>query len=124
MDRWSPQALRKMCAKDSDAQTRAMMFPFQGKDPSQLPFFEQDLATFLLIRGPHAFIGHSWKGCSKQYAYRDELNADVGEPMGVCKETAPNSGTFTREWSKASVKMDCKSYTGSVTMKPSGESLF
>ena len=52
------------------------------------------------------------------------MNADVGEPQGLCTETAPNSEVFTREWSKASVKMDCKSYTGSVTMKPSGDSLF
>ena len=25
----------------------------------------------------------------------------------VCKETAPNSGIFTREWSKATVTYDC-----------------
>lgn len=29
-----------------------------------LPYFEQDLATFLLARGPHAWIGYVWSGCT------------------------------------------------------------
>jgi hypothetical protein len=49
--------LRTFCKPDSDAQTRAMMFPFAGKDTDKLPEFEQDLANFLLTRGPHAFLG-------------------------------------------------------------------
>ena len=55
-----------------------MMFPFQtkSKNPGELPFFEQDLAAFMLTRGPHAFIGHSWLGCSKQYAFPEPLNKD------------------------------------------------
>jgi hypothetical protein len=53
------QALRKMCTKDSDAQTRAMMFPFQGKDPSQLPFFEQvKPSSYLLVVSVLPFAGH------------------------------------------------------------------
>lgn len=109
--------LRTLCAKGSPPQTRAMMFPFAGSDPSELPQFQQDLANFLLVRGPHAFLGHAWKGCSKDYLYPDALNADYGEPLGLCTETAPNSGVFTREWTKASVKMDCSTYTGTITMK-------
>ena len=41
-----------------------------------------------------------------------------GEPVDkVCKETAPNSGIFTREWSKADVKMDCNNWKPTITMK-------
>jgi hypothetical protein len=101
-----------------------MMFPFAGKDTSQLPEFKQDLANFLLSRGPHAFLGHSWKGCSKQYAFPGALNGDYGEPTELCKETAPNSEIFTRDWSKASVKMDCKAYEATITMKSTGNSAF
>lgn len=102
-----------------------MMFPFQGNSVSSLPEFKQDLATFLLTRGTHAYLGHAWKGCSQQYFFPAALNADYGEPTDtVCKETGEDSGIFTREWSKASVKMDCASYTGEITMKNNGRSVF
>jgi hypothetical protein len=29
----------------------------------QLPYFMQDLATFLLVRGPFAWLGYGWNGC-------------------------------------------------------------
>ena len=35
----------------------------------------------------------------------------------TCSETAPKSGIFTREWSKASVKMDCNSFEATIGMK-------
>ena len=111
-------SVRSMCAAGSDAQTRAMFFPFQGKTTTDLPFFKQDLAAFLLTRGPHAFLGHAWKGCSMQYPFPDALNADYGVPIdGLCSETAVNSGIFVREWSKASVRLDCGTYEATITMK-------
>lgn len=99
-----------------------MMYAFGpgGCDASSvtLPEFEQDLANFLLTRGQYAWLGHGWLGCSREYQFPDALNADYGEPTsGLCKETAPNSGVFTREYSKASVKMDCNSWTPTITMK-------
>ena len=45
------------------------------------------------------------------------LNVDYGEPVGLCKETAAGSGVFVREWTKATVQMDCKTYTPTITMK-------
>jgi hypothetical protein len=62
-------------------------------------------------------LGHGWLGCSHFYVFPEELNGDYGEPTEICKETAPNSGVFTREWTKASVQMDCKTYTPTITMK-------
>lgn len=80
-----------------------------------LPAFEQDLATFLLTRGEYAWLGYGWLGCgdarggcsSGLYQRPAELELDYGIPMSHCVETAPDSGVFTREWTKATVQMDC-----------------
>ena len=61
--------LRKLCAADSPAQTRATMYAFSpggcGGDPSKLTDPVQDIANFLLTRGPHAWLGHGWLGCPR-----------------------------------------------------------
>jgi hypothetical protein len=64
---------------------------------------------------------------SQHAAAREDLSLSLsharglitqGEPVDkVCKETAPNSGIFTREWSKASVQMDCATWTPTIKMK-------
>ena len=59
-----------------------------------------------------------------RYEFPPALNADYGVPTGLCTETAPNSGVFTRDWTKASVKMDCNAYKGTITMKETGRSVF
>jgi len=113
--------LRALCAKDSPAQTRAMTYAFspgrcQG-DPGNLTSPVQDIANFLLVRGPYAYLGHGWLGCSRDYEVPDLLNADFGEPTELCSETAPNSGVFTRAWTKADVEMDCNTWTPTITLK-------
>ena len=114
--------LRLLCNSSSPQYTqRAMLYSFSPGgckgDPSNLEFFEQDLAGFLLTRGPAAWLGHGWLDCSRNYSYPPALSADYGEPTGFCSESAPNSGIFNRDYTKATVKMDCNSWTGSVTMK-------
>jgi hypothetical protein len=112
--------LRTLCNESAPPQTRAMMYALEteNRDPSKLTALKQDLANFLLVRGPFAWLGHGWVGCSKNYPFPAEFNLDYGEPTnGVCKETAPNSGIFTREFSKASVKMDCNKWEPTITMK-------
>ena len=42
---------------------------------------------------------------------------DYGEPTGLCAETAHGSLVFTRDWTRATVEMDCNSWTPSITMK-------
>ena len=54
-----------------------------------------------------------------RYPFPSILNGDFGEPAGVCSETAAGSGVFTREFSKASVKLDCNTGTPTIAMKPS-----
>ena len=75
----------------------ANRFPFAGPSTHQLPEFQQEcaqlllflalaqvpthgmplrsLANFMLTRGPHAFLGHSWKGCSKCVQLRSRSSA-------------------------------------------------
>ena len=91
----------------------------------------QDLANFLLTRSPYSWLGWGWDnapayrsesgGCSRPYTFPDEFNLDYGEPAagaaGLCKETAAGSEVFRREFSKATVQMDCKQWKGSITMK-------
>ena len=87
-----------------------------------LPFFEQDLATFLLIRGAYAYIGYNWVGCSfdswpsggrhnQSFQFPDALNKDYGTPKGVCSEIA--LGVFAREFEGgATVQFDCNTWQG------------
>jgi len=110
-----------------------------------LPWFEQDLATFLLVRGPFAWIGYTWSGCtdtayppgcnldcnaddckpcrfpkardSAPFTKPEGLGADYGEPVGYCKETADGSGVFRRQWTKADVELDCTTFTATITPK-------
>jgi hypothetical protein len=42
---------------------------------------------------------------------------DGGGAVGHCVETGSNTGIFTREWSKASVSMDCNKWEATITMK-------
>ena len=72
--------------------------PYPGCDVD--PTDGQDLASFLLIRGKYAWLGHGWQGCSQPeadrgggYPFPPQLNADFGTPLGLCKETVPGSGS-------------------------------
>jgi len=113
--------LRKLCAADSPAQSRVLNYAFSPggcrTDPSKLTEPLQDIANFLLVRGPQAFLGHGWLGCSREYEIPEQLNWDFGEPTELCRETAPNSGVFSREWTKATVQMDCSTWTPTLKMK-------
>jgi len=112
--------IRSLCNETSESQKYAMLYAFAPGchgSTSNITNPVQDIANFLLVRGPHAWLGHGWSGCSRVYEWPKELDADYGEPLGLCKETAPNSGVFTREWTKATVQTDCSTYTSSITMK-------
>ena len=91
----------------------------------QLPYFMQDLATFLLVRGPFAWLGYGWNGCmndgsghqswSGTYRRPEAMEEDYGEPLEpLCREVRP--GVFQRKWSKADVELDCQAFQGKVTM--------
>ena len=135
---------RPKCAATLRAQCKGSWNPNQNKtlqygftrkafhDAFPLPFPEQDVAMFMLTRGPYAYIGHSWMVCVhpsgyvtgnsvKGYERPLQLDVDYGEPValkGSCTETVPGkSGIFTREWTKADVQMDCNTWQATIKMK-------
>jgi hypothetical protein len=117
-------ALRTLCTATSPMQTRATMAGFSPgscnsqMNPANLTQVNEDIANFLLYRGPYAYIGNGWLGCSRDYEYPAILNTDFGEPIdALCHETAPNSQIFVREYTKATIQMDCNTYTPTFTMK-------
>ena len=135
--------MRKYCGASSPFQNMALMFGFTRAtqyDPLfttnlSLPFFKQDLATFLAVRGPYAWLGYGFQGCAGHtqphdafpgptwreagYVFPPELSVDYGEPEdgSFCHETANGSEIFTREYTKATVTMDCAKFEGTITMK-------
>jgi hypothetical protein len=119
--------LRQWCSPDSPAAALPLVYQLKAGEncgrafnATSLPGWEQDLANFLLIRGDYAWLGYAFAGCDRAangFPLVPALHADYGVPLGNCSETAPGSGVFAREWSRASVSMDCASWTGAVTMK-------
>ena len=111
------ESLRSLCNASSPAQTRAMAYGLSGTAPEKRnPDLLQDLANFLLVRGKYSWLGWGWMGCSHEYYFPPEFNLDYGEPDGICQETS-EKGVFSREFSKASVTMDCNTWTPTIEMK-------
>ena len=114
------------CKPDSALQKQSMFYGFTDHtvSKSKLPYFKQDLASFLLIRGPYAWLGYSWMGCNADpgtardpigYQFPAELGQDYGVPVdATCSETEDGSEVFTRKWSKATVTLDCKAWTSTI----------
>ena len=114
---------RESCMADSEVQTSAVMFQFTNPKTQPLTSLAQDLANFLLVRGPYAWLGYGWIGCvgsatdQNLYTRPDELDEDYGEPTGLCVEDPDQAGRFTRDWTKATVSFDCNSWNGTVSLK-------
>jgi hypothetical protein len=118
--------LRALCSATSPAQTRFYKYAFSPGgcrgDPGNLTDMVQDIANFQLTRGPYALLGHGWLGCSRDYTMPEQFAWDFGEPTEICKETATGSGVFTRDWTKATVGMDCNTWTATLKLKEEEES--
>lgn len=103
--------LLRNCNASSPVQARTLLYGFSpgsctGTDPTNLTDVNQDVANFLLIRGPYAYLGNGWLGCALAYEYpAAQFNADYGEPTGLCGETAPGSGVFERDFTKSTVQV-------------------
>ena len=81
------------------------------------PALFQDIATFLLVRGPYAWIGTGWVGCGMEgmYARPAALDVDYGPATGDCREVG-STEVFTRSFSNANVSLDCKRFVGTIEM--------
>jgi hypothetical protein len=87
----------------------ALMMSLAKPSPGSLL---KDLATFLLIRGPYAWLGYGWQGCGPTAQLPPEVLRDVGVPLSNFSEVSP--GFFQRQWSKATVSLNCSDTQGSV----------
>ena len=97
---------------------------------SSLPQLKEDLAFFLLARGPYAWLGWGVWGMTWPFnpepAHGElpplphgvprpsEFDEDYGVPAGVCEESKTEKGVFTRAFSKATVKLDCNTFVGTI----------
>ena len=73
----------------------------------------RDLAAFLLVRGPYAWLGDGWQGCvGEPTPLPPQVFLDYGVPVGNTTQAAP--GVFTRQWSKAQVTFDCNKYESAI----------
>ena len=90
------------------------------------PTIVADVAAFLIMRGPWAWIGagywglswptgETWNSTNTPVSRPPELDADYGAPLGACTETAP--GVFERQYQHAAVRLDCAHYAAAtITM--------
>jgi hypothetical protein len=46
------------------------------------------------------------------YSRPEALSRDYGKPKTIWSETASGSEVFKREWTKAAVQLNCKSFLG------------
>ena len=87
--------------------------PVPGHDPIIDKI--QHLASFLLIRGPYAWIGWAWLGCGHLPYRPKELDVDYGTPLETCHPVEGEEGVFVREYTKASVRVDCSRWEATIT---------
>ena len=69
------------------------------------------------MRGDYAWLGFGFMSCHNDtnYTLPAVLHGDYGTPTGPC--TSEGSGVFRREYTKASVSMDCGRWLGRVETK-------
>lgn len=124
--------MRQQCTPGA-MDNSTLLFEFTRKtfhDSFPLPYVVEDVAQFLLIRQEYAYIGYSWMGCIQPdgfvqgnhtgwegYPRPKEIDVDYGVPVdSICRETATDSGIFTRRWSKADISMDCNNYKATISL--------
>jgi hypothetical protein len=113
--------LRANCGPDAPSQNGTLFYGFSRTThhtPFPLPSPDEDLAAFLLSRGPYAFFGYGWTGCidsAHPFTRPPSLDVDYGEPTNFCSETSQGSGVFTRNFTKVSVALDCNAWQATFT---------
>lgn len=114
--------MRQFCGANSSTQTGYLFFGYSRVTHSQawpLPYPDQDLAAFMLVRGKAAAFGYGWTGCADAthpFTKPANLDVDYGEPLGFCEETGAGTGVFTREYTKSTFSLDCNSFTANITL--------
>jgi hypothetical protein len=119
-------ALADACRADAPWQSVPLMFGLHpGNDTVPLPFVEQDIAAFLLMRGDYAWLGYGVWGMSWPAGITfdsngtavprpPQMDADYGSPTsGVCAEVS--AGVFARAFTRVNVTLDCNTWASTYT---------
>jgi hypothetical protein len=116
---------RERCATQ-DMRMGRMSLELQGRGshgPLVAKDAASDVARFLLVRGPWAFLGTGWVGCTGMSSYDlsytrpKEFDVDYGTPLGLCKEDTARPGVFVREFTKCTAMHDTATGKSSIKMK-------
>ena len=83
--------LRQMCNATGHAKSHshALFYSFSRPPAQVAQSLMQDLANFLLVRGPFAWLGHGWTGNGNHYKgnWSPLFEADYGTPVTAsCSE--------------------------------------
>ena len=112
-----------LCCAESSAAPPLLWGIVPGSSSEPFPQLTQDVAAFLLLRGPYAYIGYGVWGMSWPVGTSftnstgpvaglpQLLKDDYGTPLGTCVGV---KNVFTRQWSKANVTLDCNVFEGSI----------
>jgi hypothetical protein len=113
--------MKTNCGPDTPPQNGTLFFGFSRVEHHQawpLPSPDQDVAAFLLTRGPYAYMGYGWTGCANEdtpFTQPPALTTEYGSPTSTCREISPN--VFQRDFAKATVSLNCTDFTASFVMK-------
>jgi len=83
---------------------------------NEFPFLHQQVASFLLMRGPHAFLGFGEWGMEwpENVPFPDLVwKKDFGVPIDETCSGLGFENIYQRRYSKATVKIDCDNWTAS-----------
>jgi hypothetical protein len=127
--------LQEACHLDSRWQRLPLLFGFSVTNHTVLKQLEQDLAFFLLARGDYTFAG--WGVWGMTWPFNPEARHDTLPPlphgvplpkeflldygipqMQVCEEI--EDGVFFRQWSSASVQLDCNTFEARINTMVEG----
>ena len=75
----------------------------------------QTVAAFMIVRGPHAWLGTGWQGCTTTPTTWQQdplMQLDPGTPVGLCKQVKP--GVFSRQYTRGTVSLNCNSYQATL----------
>ena len=76
------------------------------------------------MRGDFAWLGYGFLGCGgvdhpikDNYTQPACFSEDYGEAKGTCKAVSGKAGVFEREYSHATVNVNCNTWTGTIKMR-------
>lgn len=95
-------------------------YPLAGNATVPLPYVDQDLAAFLLMRGPHAWIGWGQWGMlwptnpdGSGLPFPPQMTAEYGKALNASCAVV-NATAFSRTYERATVTLDCASWTATI----------